>query len=51
MSQHTSLKSASRIVAKRNVLKRFERVNVLQEQGKWKAGDRGFGLPKTKAAE
>ena len=32
MSQHTSLKSASRIATKRNVLKRFERVDLLRAQ-------------------
>ncbi len=48
MSQHASFKSASKIAIKRNVLKRFERIDVLREQGKWKAGDRGQGLPKTK---
>ena len=49
MSQHSSLKAASRIVAKRNVLKRFERIDILRARGKWKDGDRGLGLPKTKA--
>ena len=48
MSQHPSLKSASKIATKRNVLKRYERVDILQEQGRWKKGDRGVGLPKTK---
>ena len=49
MSLHSSLKSAGKIVAKRNVLKRFERIDVLKKQGKWKEGDRGTGLPKTKS--
>lgn len=49
MSQHSSLKSASRIATKRNVLKRFERVDVLRARGKWKEGDRGVNLPKTKS--
>jgi len=49
MSQHSSLKSATRIAARRNVLKRFERVDLLRKRGKWKEGDRGLGLPKTKA--
>lgn len=49
MSQHASLRSANKIMTKRNVLKRFERVDLLQERGKWKPGDRGLGLPKTKA--
>jgi small basic protein (TIGR04137 family) len=51
MSQHTSLKSASKIAVKRNVLKRFERIDVLQERGKWKKGDRATGLPKTKVEQ
>jgi small basic protein (TIGR04137 family) len=49
MSQHRSLKSVGRVAAKRNVLKRFERIDVLRARGKWKEGDRGIGLPKTKA--
>ncbi len=49
MSQHASFKSASKIAIKRNVLKRFERIDVLLAQGKWKVGDRGQGLPKTKS--
>jgi len=49
MSQHTSLRSASRITAKRNVMKRFERIDLLRAQGKWKKGDRAVGLPKTKS--
>lgn len=49
MSQHRSLKSTTRIAAKRNVLKRFERIDLLRGRGKWKEGDRGLGLPKTKS--
>ncbi len=48
MSQHSSLKSANKIQACRNVLKRFERVEQLKKQGRWKEGQRVFGLPKTK---
>ncbi len=48
MSQHSSLKGANKIKARRNVLKRFERVEVLKKQGRWKTGQRVFGLPKTK---
>ena len=48
MSQHSSLKSANKIQARRNVLKRFERVEQLKKQGRWKDGQRVFGLPKTK---
>ena len=48
MSQHSSLKSVSKIRAKRNVLKRFERIDIMRARGKWKDGDRALGLPKTK---
>jgi len=48
MSQHNSLKSSKGITVKRNVLKRFERVEVLKKRGQWKAGDRIVGLRKTK---
>ncbi|NKB25729.1 MAG: small basic protein [Kiritimatiellae bacterium] len=51
MSMHRSLKSARKIVTKRNVLKRFERIELLRERNKWKEGDCGLGLPKTKPAE
>lgn len=49
MSMHSSLKSATRIATKRNVLKRFERIDLMRKKGKWKDGDRAYGLPKTKA--
>ncbi|CAI9084465.1 small basic protein [Candidatus Methylacidiphilum fumarolicum] len=48
MSQHRSYRSGSMLAAKRNVLKRYERINILKKQGKWKEGDRVLGLPKTK---
>ena len=48
MSQHKSLQGASGIVIKRNVLKRFERVDLLKKRGQWKAGMKPTGLPKTK---
>ena len=51
MTQHPSLKSASKIKAKRNVLKRFERIDLLRSRGKWKEGDRALGLPKTNAED
>ncbi len=51
MSQHRSLKGSSKITAKRNVLKRFERIDLLSERGQWREGDRGLGLRKTKPAE
>lgn len=48
MSQHRSLQGASGIVRKRNVLKRFERIETLKRRGQWKEGDRVVGLRKTK---
>lgn len=48
MSQHKSLQGSSGIVVKRNVLKRFERVDLLKKRGQWKPGDRIQGLRKTK---
>jgi small basic protein (TIGR04137 family) len=48
MSQHRSLKGASTIAAKRNVLKRFERVDLLKKRGQWKETNKVIGLPKTK---
>ena len=51
MSQHRSLKGASTIAAKRNVLKRFERVELLKSRGQYKQGDKVIGLRKTKPNE
>jgi small basic protein (TIGR04137 family) len=48
MSQHSSLRSTATLGAKRNVLKRFERVALLKKRGEWKEGDRVTGLRKTK---
>lgn len=48
MSQHPSYKSNAATGAKRNVLKRFERVELLRKRGQWKEGDRVSGLRKTK---
>ncbi|MFY9925667.1 MAG: small basic protein [Opitutaceae bacterium] len=48
MSQHKSLQGTSGIVVKRNVLKRFERIDLLKKRGLWKQGDRVQGLRKTK---
>jgi len=49
MSQHISLQSTKGLTVKRNVMKRFERVEVLRKRGQWKEGDRVMGLRKTKA--
>lgn len=35
-------------MAKRNVLKRMERVELLKKRGQWKEGMSPIGLPKTK---
>ena len=48
MSQHPSLRSSSTIAAKRNVLKRFERVDLMKKRGVWKEGRSVMSLPKTK---
>lgn len=48
MSQHRSLRAAAGTTgAKRNVLKRFERVALLKSRGQWKDGERVTGLRKT----
>ncbi len=48
MSQHRSLRATSTLGAKRNVLKRFERVELLKKRGQWKEGNKVMGLRKTK---
>ena len=48
MSQHRSLKSSGTVGAKRNVLKRFERIKALKARGQWKDESMGLHrLPKT----
>jgi len=50
MGRHSSLQTHGGASAKkRNVLKRFERVNVLKGNAQWKDGDRVVGLRKTKS--
>lgn len=48
MSKHNSLKNNAKVGGKRSVLKRFERVKLLQERGEWKDGKSPIGLAKTK---
>ncbi len=49
MSQHSSFKSSAAAGgSKRNVLKRFERVELLQKRGALKTVTRVTALPKTK---
>lgn len=48
MSQHNSFKAGTASARKiRNVLKRFERIDVMRKRGEWKAGDRVTGIRKT----
>lgn len=51
MSQHPSLKASKSVGSKRSVLKRFERVKLMQARGLWKEGRSPMGLPKIKPAE
>ena len=51
MTKHSSLKASGKIQSKRNVLKRFERINLLTADGRWKEGNKALGLPKTKPVE
>lgn len=48
MSLHRSLKGSTKIILKRNVLKRFERIEQLKKDGKWEEGRKVTGLQKTK---
>ena len=48
MSMHSSLKGKSTIGAKRSVLKRYERVEILRQRKQWTEGRSVIGLPKTK---
>jgi small basic protein (TIGR04137 family) len=50
MTMHRSFGKGNSIKAKRNVLKRFERIDVLKSKNKWKEGDSVFGLQKTKSS-
>jgi small basic protein (TIGR04137 family) len=49
MSRHPSYGKANKGAKKRNVLKRFERIDVLKKLGKWNTDDKArvLGLPKT----
>ena len=52
MSRHTSYGKSSGTATKRNVLKRFERLDVLKKLGRWDVQDKKkvTGLPKTPVA-
>lgn len=48
MSRHRSYGKATKGAQKRNVLKRFERIEVLKKLGRWsKDKNKVTGLPKT----
>ncbi len=51
MSLHRSLKGSTKIRVKRNVLKRYERIDHMITANKWKPGDKVFGLPKTRVLD
>ena len=51
MSQHRSLRAASTLGGKRNVLKRYERLEMLKKTGEWQEGKRITGLRKVKPPE
>lgn len=52
MTRHPSFGKSNKTVKKRNVLKRFERVEVLKKLGRWKETQdaKVTGLPKTPVA-
>lgn len=49
MSRHQSYGKSTKSASKKNVLKRFDRIDVLKKLGKWKEGvnTKVTGLPKT----
>lgn len=49
MSQHPSLRVDSVGAKHRNVLKRFERIQKLEEENRWQGRASIFGLPKVKS--
>ena len=50
MSQHPSLRIGGKIRKVRNVMKRYERIDVLRADGRI-TEEKYFGLPKTKTVE
>ncbi|MEP3481555.1 MAG: small basic protein [Fuerstiella sp.] len=50
MSIDKSLKKPSGVIRTRNVLKRGERILILQDQERFKEGDSPLGLPKVRVA-
>lgn len=48
MSVHPSLKTKGAVAERRNVMKRYERIDLLKKEGRFQDGDKAWGLPKTK---
>jgi small basic protein (TIGR04137 family) len=48
MSIHKSLKLKNTLARQRSVLSRWERIEKLQEAGRWTEGDSVLGLPKVR---
>ena len=48
MSVHKSLKLKNTLGGTRSVLTRWERIQKLAEQDRWREGDRVWGLPKVR---
>lgn len=48
MSIHRSLTAKSKLNRQRSVLSRSERVEKLEDEGRWSEGDTIFGLPTTR---
>jgi len=49
MSLHASLKASGQGKRHRNVLKKYERVEMLQDQKKWSEGESVLGIPKVRS--
>ncbi len=50
MSIHKSLSAKGRLRRQRNVLSRLERIEKLEEEGRWSDDESIFGLPKVRVA-
>ena len=48
MSLHKSLRGKNSMARTRNVLTRWERLQKLRKDERWREGDSPFGLPKTR---
>lgn len=48
MAIHKSLRLSATTSGNRSVLKRAERLEKLEKDGRWKRGDKVLGIPKTR---